>query len=178
MRGIAEGAGAPFEDVLAINVRTEVMFAASVRQAVGGCSGFAALPEAAGDGHTLVGRNWDWLLHAFDTVVVLETRRDDGPDFATVVEAGLLAKTGLSSAGIGLVTNALVSSDDAGRPSVPYHVVLRAILDAETISDALAAIRRGSRSSSANYLVAYEDGVAVDVEATPGDFSRRFLLFP
>ena len=34
VRGIAEGAGVPYEDVLALNVRTEVMFAAKARQAV------------------------------------------------------------------------------------------------------------------------------------------------
>ncbi len=33
MRGIAEGAGVTFEDVLGINVRTEVMFAAKARRA-------------------------------------------------------------------------------------------------------------------------------------------------
>jgi isopenicillin-N N-acyltransferase-like protein len=185
IRGIAEGAGLPFEDVLAINVRTEVMFAARARQAAvlsdagpGECSAFAVLPEASAAGTTLVGQNWDWLLHTFDTVVLLETVQEDGPDFVTAVEAGLLAKTGLNSSGIGLATNALVTDADRGEPGVPYHVVLRAILDAETIADALAAIQRARRSSSAGYLVAHEDGLAVCVEAAPGDFSRLFLLFP
>ncbi|MDQ1666983.1 MAG: isopenicillin-N N-acyltransferase like protein, partial [Actinomycetota bacterium] len=46
MRGIAEGADVPFEDILAINVRTEVMFAAKARSAaaslprVGECTSF------------------------------------------------------------------------------------------------------------------------------------------
>jgi isopenicillin-N N-acyltransferase like protein len=184
LRGIGEGAGVDFADVLAINVRTEVMFAAKARQAtdepgpVKGCSAFAVLPEASVNGHTLIGQNWDWLLHTFDTVVVLEALQDEGPDFVTVVEAGLLAKTGMSSAGIGLVTNALVTDADIGQPGVPYHVALRAILDSETISDAYSALQRGKRSSSANYLVAHRDGVAVDIEAAPGDFARLYLLFP
>ncbi len=182
MQGIAEGAGIAFEDVLAINVRTEVMFAAKARAAAGQgsgeCSAFAVLPEASANGHTLIGQNWDWLLHCFDTVVVLEAEQDRGPDFVTVVEAGLLAKTGLNSSGIGLVTNALVTDYDRGEPAIPYHVVLRAILDAENLSDGLAAIQRGRRSSSANYLVAHDDGIAIDIEAAPGDFSRLFLLFP
>ena len=38
--------------------------------------------------------------------LVLEVQRDDGPDFVTVVEAGLLAKTGFNSSGIGLVVKA------------------------------------------------------------------------
>ncbi|MGZ4113568.1 MAG: C45 family autoproteolytic acyltransferase/hydrolase [Actinomycetota bacterium] len=186
IRGIAEGAGVEFEDVLGINVRTEVMFAAKARAAMGqadggarpdGCSAFAVLPHVSADGHTLIGQNWDWLLHSFDTVVVLEAEQDDGPDFVTVVEAGLLAKTGMNSSGIGLTTNALVTDRDHGEPGVPYHLVLRGILDAENLSDAYATAQRGVRSSSANYLVASVDGVAVDIEAAPGDFSRLFLLF-
>jgi isopenicillin-N N-acyltransferase like protein len=183
IRGIAEGAAVDELDVLAINVRTEVMFAAKARDAAASmrrfheCSSFATLPPAEPGGRTLLGQNWDWLLHTFDTVVVLEARQDDGPDFVTVVEAGLLAKTGLNSSGVGLCTNALVTDADLGTPGVPYHVVLRAILDSETISDALVSLQRGSRSSSANYLIAHEDGVALDVEAAPGDFSRLFFLY-
>lgn len=184
MRGIAEGAGVSEVDVLAINVRTEVMFAAKARLAegaarsVGQCSAFAVLADTSSDGHTLVGQNWDWLLHSFDTVVVLEARQQEAPSFVTVVEAGLLAKTGFNSAGLGIATNALVTSDDLGRPGLPYHVLLRALLDCESLPDALAALQAGARSSSANYLIATSEGMAVDVEAAPGDFARLYLRFP
>jgi isopenicillin-N N-acyltransferase-like protein len=182
MRGIAEGAAVEESDVLAINVRTEVMFAAKAREVAdrrpGECSAFAVTPRRSADGHTLIGQNWDWLLHSADTVVVLEVEQDGRPDFVTVVEAGLLAKTGMNSSGIGLVTNALVSDADRGEPGIPYHVALRAILDAETISDAHAVLQRGSRSSSANYLIAHADGLAVNIEAAPGDFRRLSLTFP
>jgi isopenicillin-N N-acyltransferase-like protein len=190
IHGIADGAGVDVEDVLAVNVRTEVMFAAKARaaeaaareggdgQRQGECSAFAVLPEASVDGHTLLGQNWDWLLHSFDTVVVLEAEQDDGPNFVSVVEAGLLAKTGMNSSGLGVATNALVTDDDRGEPSVPYHVLLRAFMDCENLSDALVAAQRGIRSSSANYLIAHGDGIAVNIEAAPGDYSRLFLDFP
>ena len=193
MRGIAEGAGVDLEDILGINVRTEVMFAAKARAAEragapgasrgsgprqGECTAFAVVPEASASGHTLIGQNWDWLLHCFDTVVVLEAEQDDGPNFVSVVEAGLLAKTGMNSSGLGVATNALVTDDDRGEPAIPYHVLLRAFMDCETISDALSIAQKAPRSSSANYLLAHRDGMAVDIEGTPGDFSRLFLLFP
>ncbi len=181
MRGIADGAGLDAVDVLAINVRTEVMFAAKARdvaRGVGECSAFAVTPARSVNGHTLLGQNWDWLLHSAETVVVLEVEQEDRPDFVTVVEAGLLAKTGMNSSGIGLTTNALVSDGDRGVPGVPYHVALRGILDAETISDAFAVLQRGARSSSANYLIAHADGLAVDIEAAPGDIGQLFLSFP
>jgi isopenicillin-N N-acyltransferase like protein len=185
MRGIADGAGIDFGDVLAINVRTEVMFAAKARQAAAStrtgpaeCSAFAVAPAPGRAGPTLLGQNWDWLPHTADTVIVLEASQDDGPDFVTVVEAGLLAKTGMNSSGLGLVTNALVSADDLGEPGLPYHVLLRAIMDCQNVSDAISALQAGFRSSSANYLLAHRDGVVLDVEAGPGDFSRLYLLYP
>ena len=187
MRGIADGAGLDLADVLAINVRTEVMYAAKARQAPlaartpqppAECTAFAVVPAPAADGATLIGQNWDWLLHATQTLVVLEARQEDGPDFVTVVEAGLLAKAGLNAAGLGLVTNALVTQADVGAPGLPYHVLLRAILDCATVTEALMVLQAGPRSSSANYLIAHASGTALDVEAAPGDFTRLYPLLP
>ena len=126
----------------------------------------------------ILGQNWDWLLHAAQTLVVLEARPDDGPDYVTVVEAGLLAKTGMNAAGLGLVTNALVTEADTGEPGLPYHVLLRAVLDCGTVTEALQVLQAGLRSSSANYLIAHASGTALDIEAAPGDFTRLYPLFP
>jgi isopenicillin-N N-acyltransferase like protein len=185
LRGIADGAGLDLADVLAINVRTEVMYSAKARQAPrtqirlpAECSAFAVVPAPGQDGHAIIGQNWDWLLHAAQTLVVLEVRQDDGPDFVTVVEAGLLAKTGMNAAGLGLVTNALVTDADVGEPGLPYHVLLRAVLDCTTITDALEVLQAGPRSSSANYLIAQAGGAALNIEAAPGDFTRLYPVYP
>lgn len=179
MAGIADGAGLPFEDILAINVRTEVMFAAVARKAARECTSFAILPTGTAGGHPLIGQNWDWKTGCTETVVVLEAEQDGGrPSYVTVVEAGLLAKTGMNSAGIGLVTNALVSDLDRGDPGLPYHVILRAILDSRNLTDALDAVQHHPRSSAANYLVASHEGMAVDIEAAPGDHSNVWLTWP
>ena len=148
LRGIAEGAAVDLVDVLALNVRTEIVYAAKARSALraaGGCTALALLPEASAAGETIVAQNWDWYPHSLDTVVVLESQPDEAPAFVTVVEAGLLAKAGMNAAGLGLATNALATDADRGEPGVPYHVVLRAILGAQTISEALAVIQRGRR---------------------------------
>jgi isopenicillin-N N-acyltransferase-like protein len=202
MRGIAEGSGLDLPDVLAINTRTEVMYAAKGRQAPlaaratdratdrqaplahrvpAECSAFAVVPAPRAPGQpvsALLGQNWDWLLHSARTLVVLEVRQDDGPDFVTVVEAGLLAKAGLNAAGLGLVTNALVTDADVGTAGLPYHVLLRAILDCATVTEAFNVLQAGIRSSSANYLIAHASGAALNVEAAPGDFTRLYLQFP
>jgi isopenicillin-N N-acyltransferase-like protein len=184
MKGIAQGAGLEFEDVLAINLRTEVMFAAKARAAralqrpATECTTLAVLPAATAQKRILLAQNWDWLVHTRETVVVLEVEQDEGPRFVTVVEAGLLAKFGLNSAGVGILTNALACDGDKGEPGLPYHVVLRSLHDATSITDALSRLQAASRSSSANYILACEDGLAVDAECAPGDFSAVLLLMP
>jgi isopenicillin-N N-acyltransferase like protein len=207
MRGIADGAGLDPIDVLAVNVRTEVMYSAKARQAPikqppAECTAFACVPAPGQPGQpgavpgqpgavpgqpgtapgqpgaTIIGQNWDWLLHSAQTLVVLEVRQDEGPDFVTVVEAGLLAKAGMNAAGLGLVTNAMVTDADLGEPGLPYHVLLRALLDCATIAEALRVLAAAPRSSSANYLLAHASGTAVNIEAAPGDFTRLYPLYP
>jgi isopenicillin-N N-acyltransferase-like protein len=183
IEGIARGAGLEFADVLAINVRTEVMFAAMARDATRvprippECSSIAVAPSRTRDGRLLTAQNWDWLVGAAETLVLLEVSQPQRPDYVTVVEAGLLAKAGMNSAGIALTTNALVCDRDTGDPGVPYHVLLRAILDSETASDALATLARAPRASSANYIVA-QDSVVLDFETAPGDLGQIFIGYP
>ena len=177
IEGIAEGAGVDVNDVLALNVRTEIMFAAVARQVAAECTSFAVLPDATTDGHTLIGQNWDWNPAMTETMIMLEVEQAEAPDFVTVVEAGLLAKVGFNSAGIGVATNALISDQDRGEPGVPYHVILRGLLDAETMTQALAAINSQPRASSANYLVAHCDGEAFDAETAPGNYTRVYSEF-
>jgi isopenicillin-N N-acyltransferase-like protein len=172
MAGIAEGAGVEVADVLALNTRSEIMFAAPPRARsvlAAECTSFALLPERTSGGRLLAGQNWDWIEHVRRTTLVLDVRRDDGPDFATVVEAGLLAKVGVNSAGVGLCTNTLISDGDEGRVAVPYHVLLRSVLDSESGEQAAARIRSTPRANSANYLVTDDTGFCVDLETSPWD---------
>ncbi len=166
IRGIAVGADVKYEDILAL---TDRALAASA---------FVVLPPFIENAHTWIGQNWDWIPHVAETVIVLEVEADERPNFVTVVEAGLLAKTGMNAAGIGLVTNALNCDLEKGKPGVPYHAILRAILEAENFSEAMGAITSHSRASSANYLVAHRDGESFNAETAPGDFSRAYFGFP
>lgn len=185
--GIADGADVRWEDILAINLRTEIMFSAKARGAV---QGAAASPECTAVGlrgtddvkrvasPCVLAQNWDWLPHSRETVVSLEATRPDGSGFVTLVEAGLLAKLGMNSAGIAVATNALVTELDTGEPGVPYHVLLRAMLDSTCASDALAVLQAGHRASSANYMIADGDGDLYDVETTPGRYEGFYIDYP
>jgi isopenicillin-N N-acyltransferase-like protein len=178
LRGLAAGAEVDLADVMAVNVRTEVMYSSRVRNALAlhvpdECSSFAC---AAPDRHVVVGQNWDWSPFALDTLIMLRAEPDDGPAYVTVVEAGLLAKFGVNSSGLALMTNALGSTEDVGDVGVPYHMLLRALIECADVDEAVKRIDGSVRASSANYLLADASGAVVDVEARPGDGARLHRL--
>jgi isopenicillin-N N-acyltransferase-like protein len=171
MRGIADGAGVPFDAILVLNCRSELMFAAARSKGETPpceCTSFAVTPEASADGHMLLGQNWDWVPFAREVCVLVDGQRDDKPSFVTIVEAGMLAKVGVNAAGFGLCTNTLVSERDGGARGVPYHVMLRALLDAESVEDAGRILGSVQRALSANYLVADKSGRAMNFETIAG----------
>lgn len=171
MRGIADGAAVPFEHVLVLNCRSELMFAAAKRRGVpppSECTSFAVTPEASANGHMLLGQNWDWVPFAREVCVLVDVQREDKPPFVTIVEAGMLAKVGVNAAGLGLCTNTLVSHEDAGQQGVPYHVMLRALLDAASVTEAARTLGSVQRALSANYLLADRSGEAMNFETTAG----------
>lgn len=179
LAGIAHGAGVELEDILAINVRTEILFsnlmAGAAPSGPDECSAFAC---ARDDAPIVVGQNWDWAPSAADTCVVLQAEPDDAPAFTTVVEAGLLAKFGVNADGLAVMTNALGCSEDVAAPGVPYHVVLRALLGCGSTKEAVERLESAGRSSSANYLIVDSTGEAVDIETRPGGPEALHRLVP
>ena len=181
IEGIAQGSGLSTDDIFTINCRTEVLWSAAVAEAStsretprGECSSFALAPrEGLGRG-TLVGQNWDWLEVLSDTVVVLEVERGDGPNYVTVVEAGLLAKTTLTEAGIALAINTLLSSLDSTPGGIPFHFLIRAIADHPSISGVLDMLSSVPRASSGNYVVGSAKGEVINIETAPGGAENVF----
>lgn len=185
MRGIAEGAGIPFEDVVLLNARSEILkLAASPAmrerlQAAGevddGCTGVIAMPPATADGKLLHAQNWDWKHECAETAVVLRVRREDGPDILTFTEAGGLARSGLNAAGIALTANFLESDLDYRKVGVPLPLIRRKILEQEHLALAMRAAYVTRKSGSNNMMISHAGGVALNFECAPDE---TFLLHP
>jgi isopenicillin-N N-acyltransferase like protein len=139
--GIAKGAEVAPDHIVALNARTE----------------------------TLIGQNWDWLPAAADTAIVLRIKSSDGPEIITFVEAGMLARNGMNSAGLGLCGNYIQTDSDFKQPGMPVPVLRRAILEQTNLRDAVAIVEKTPRAMSANHLLAHRDGTGADLEATPGE---------
>lgn len=176
---MAEAAGVSPDLVYAVNARTELLAAA--RSAPPAPDGFAGACTAVGvlgthtaDGHLLLGQNWDWHPDQRATMLLLRTTDEHGHTVLALTEAGMLAKTGVNSAGVGVCVNMLGCDRDGlgGRPGLPYHVLVRAALEADSLGAALRATVPPPRSSSINLLLGQADGNGqelIDLELVPGD---------
>lgn len=184
MRGIAAGANVPFEDIVLVNCRTEILQLAqrrapaaleAERRAADGCTGAIILPEATRDGVLLHGQNWDWKSECAETGVVLRIRREDGPDVLTFVEAGGLARCGMNEAGIAITANYLTSDRDYRQEGVPLSLLRRRALEQEHVALALHIIYATPKSASNNLMVSQAGGFGLDIECAPDE---SFLLHP
>lgn len=168
LSGVAEGSGQAAEYIFALNARTEILYGHTTRDDA--CTSIAVLPSHTARRHAMLGQNWDWHPEQKDLTFLLATCDEDGFTVLTLAEAGMVAKTGLNSAGIGVCANLLVSDRDRGGDGVPYHLLLRGVLQSRTMADAHKAALGHSRISSGNLLIADDWGEAIDLEVAPGDF--------
>ena len=163
---LAEAAGVARGDVYALNARTELMLPAG--NTLSECTGIAVLPEYVASGSTLLAQNWDWYPSQLPYTLVLATRDETGHEVVALAEAGMLAKAGLSSAGVGVCVNLLHSDRDGAPGGVPYHVLIRSVLESRFgISPALK-VTALPRSASINLLLGTAGGTALDLELAPG----------
>ncbi len=164
IEGIAVGAGVAREEVLAINVRTELMYPDKSAPA-SECTSVAALSPATIAREVLIGQNWDWKPHLKESTVILEIEQLNRPKVITLTEAGVVGKIGCNSAGLGACLNILKAPLE--KIGLPIHILMRAILKSPSMGDAVAKIVSMDRGSANNCLLAHRDGLAMDFEMAP-----------
>lgn len=177
MRGIAEGADVPFEDVVLLNARTEILKLANPKirarlkapDEPDGCTGVVVMPQAAASGRLIHAQNWDWKRECAETAVVLKVRRDDGPDLMTFTEAGALGRCGFNSVGIAITANYLQSDRDYRQVGVPLALIRRKVLEQEHLALAMRAVYCTRKSAANNMIVSHREGVAIDFECAPDE---------
>jgi isopenicillin-N N-acyltransferase-like protein len=181
MRGIAAGAEVPFEDVVLLNARTEILklgerpdLRAHLMEAEG-CTGVVALPEATADRSVIHAQNWDWKAECAETAVVLRIRSDGGPDILTFTEPRGLARSGLNSAGIAITANYLQSDRDYRDIGVPLALIRRKVLEQQHVALAMRAVHATPKSASNNMMMSHCGGVAIDFECAPDE---TFTVLP
>ncbi len=172
MEGIAEGSGVTLEEVVALNVRYEILYDGVGKRMMAeaardGCTGYVLLPEAVKSGRLLAGQNWDWIPEVQGAV--LRVRREDAPDLLGFTEAGIFGvKLGMNAAGISLTVNGMLTvADDGGRPERPFHLRCHDALRARGMDEAREAVAGTPRACAANFLLSALPDVAADLELGP-----------
>jgi isopenicillin-N N-acyltransferase-like protein len=175
MEGIAVGAGIAYEEIVALNVRYEILYyqyAVNKLAAADGCTSFALSPEATENGHLLLGQNWDWIPQVAGAIV--HTTDLDGLETLAFTEAGIFGgKIGLNTAGLGLAINGITTTeDDWTRLEKPFHLRCYEILRARSLHDAAKVVTGTPRACSGNFLIAQIPDQAVGLEAAPDTVNR------
>jgi isopenicillin-N N-acyltransferase-like protein len=155
IRGIAAGSGQDERELRAVNARTEILAGQGPTE----CS----VVGAGG----LLAQNWDWHPDAAASTVIWIVEHEHGW-FATLTEAGMLAKIGLNDAGLGVCLNLLSTTADGGLDGTPIHLLLRQTLQTcRSVDDAVTLLTAARTSASSAVTVAQPNDVA-SVELNPG----------
>jgi isopenicillin-N N-acyltransferase-like protein len=166
--GVSEGSGFEILRLAAINVRYEILYHQFTENAlIDGCTSYAISADSSENGNLIMGENWDWIPQVEGAVLHI---KEGDLEILSFTEAGIVGgKIGLSSNGLGLSVNGLMSTDDDwSRLEKPFHVRCYEILRSKDLAEALRVIGNGTRSCSANYMIAQDVAGPVSVESAPG----------
>ncbi|KAH7136350.1 acyl-coenzyme A:6-aminopenicillanic-acid-acyltransferase [Dactylonectria macrodidyma] len=172
MRGVADGAKLTLGDILALNLRSEILLTAYA-------DGCTSLSQRTNSGTMLLSENWDWIHEVGETVVFLRvtvTEADsDTMAFHMLTEAGIVGKIGMNSAGVGICMNAIrCTLKDPAR--LPVHIMMRRILQyAHSFNEAKSILDKYGLASSVNFMIADRSGHFGNFECTPIEI---FLIQP
>jgi isopenicillin-N N-acyltransferase like protein len=163
LEAFALGARLEPELIAALNGRTELL-------ALAECTAVARCDSAAGP---WLAQTWDWYADAPERCLVWSAAVD-GARFATMTEAGILAKVGVSTRGIAVGLNILHHArDGAGELGVPVHLVLRRLLaESADVEDAWELLRETPYSASSCVTVIDARGGGACFELSPAGVAR------
>ncbi len=165
MRGIAEGANVPFDDVVALNAMEAVtMDALHLTR----CTSFAVNEQRAADGHVLAAHNEDWVPEDENDVYVVSAKPKEEPPFLAMTYGGLLPNVGFNAYGIAQLIDSVYPNDS--RIGIPRLVVARAVLSSRRISGAIGRMLVSRRAAGYNHLLVHESGEMYSVEVS----AKRF----
>ena len=175
--GVADGSGFDFEDILALNCRSELVFLGNeMDKADGGCTSIGISGDVGKDGCAYLAHNWDWKTSQRSSMIMMKIHQKNGkPTIFMVTEAGIIGKTGCNSAGICLYLNALSTNEAPAGGGLPLHMAMRGILDCETLADAVKIATKMNLGCCANFMLGHKNGECIDLEIENEDFD---VLYP
>ena len=155
VRGLADGAGVPFDDVFAVNALEELFHGQPVER----CSSLAVASPAG----TLLGHNEQWATCELgNCAVVVERPADGAPWVVSPTVAACVPVVGVNAFGGAFGVDSLVADDDGD--GIPRVLAAREVLDARDPGDLLERARLAGRAGGYGTVAAFPGGRIAVVE--------------
>jgi isopenicillin-N N-acyltransferase-like protein len=169
LRGMAEGAGLPLEQMVLLTLLEELPKTRKRGVPVPGhCTPLAAGPPDTVDGHTFVAQTWDWMKSTLGLSSMLQWERPEGPSLLTYAYPGLWASAGLNTAGVGLTWASVGPIDNSGPAiGIPTNVLLAHLLYQPTLEDAMREVQRVPRAGWSILMMGDAQGNLACIEVSP-----------
>ncbi len=160
MHGLAEGAGIPLAEALAVNIRGELAHAPRE-----GCTTYVIGRKGTANHEILVGQNSDITHDIRPMAYMLHLKPPDKPEVLMWTFGGMIGYHGMNSAGVAHFANAL-GGGPAARFAMPHYPVKRLILETTSLEEVLRILEKVPLASNGNYVLCDGAGNLADVEAT------------
>jgi len=163
VEGMAAGAGLAADDVFALQLLDEEWAyrerRAAARRMPEKCSSFAIASGGADGAPAWIGQNMDLGGYTDGFQAMLRIGPDgERPAALVFTAAGMIGLMGVNAAGLGVCVNALPQLANA--PSgVPVAFVLRRLLQARTLAEAVDLVLAIPHATNQHYVIASPDGV-------------------
>src|SRR3990172_281880 len=167
LKGIAEGANVPFDDLSILNAMEAVT---SDALHLDRCTSMAVNGDRTANGHVLAAHNEDWIPADEPDVYLVHAIPDKEPPYLAMNYGGLLPNIGLNAYGIAQMCDSVYPNDS--RIGTPRTVVSRAVLASKTPDEAIRHTLSAQRAAGYNHLMVHESGELYSVEVS----ARRFSI--
>jgi isopenicillin-N N-acyltransferase-like protein len=166
IRGLAEGANAPFEALFALNCSEEFTCRADVvwPTAAGPASEHCTSIGFVAGGRVVAGHNEDWYPEDVEGLVVRKVTLTGGTRYLSVGAAYDLPMTGITSNGISSAANTVYYRDE--RVGVPNNLLLVSVLEQPDLEHVRDVLVNAPRARGSNYLLCDARGRIWDIETT------------
>ncbi len=137
-----------------------------------GCSDLIASNDVTEDGSVLAAHNNDTGVSTQERVTIIHYQVDGEPEIVAVGYGGLGISVGYNSAGICLTGNQVDANDM--RVGVPRFLLVRKILAAQRIGQAIDAAILKERASDYNQVITDSNGEIYSIEGSATDYAPLY----
>lgn len=155
INGIAEGADIDPLWIVALNARTEILSHKNAYTSNECTAVYFPKPS-------ILGQNWDWGCALEPLTVLMKITKPDGHMIRMMTEPGIIGKIGMNSCGLGVCLNILTFGKILD--GLPVHIILRAILDCQSLDEARLLLKNHASGKASNVIVAQSGGGGFDTE--------------